>query len=148
MNNNPADTVQAQVAAAIQADEWLALHGVEAIAENRLDVEAAIERALGEVGICATVLTPSLDYAGDSATGAPMLEMPELVVSVAETAANRERAGACTALDAALRIALLLHSDTMALKSIRQTFEETRSLTVVSITFAATITLAFDADAE
>jgi hypothetical protein len=140
--SNPASDIQEQIAAIIAEDAWLTEHGLATIAENRLDIEAAVTAALDGSGLAATVLTPSIDYLGQTTGNKPAGEIPELIVSVAESPANRERPNAITALDAAMRIGEILHSPTMPLKTIRQSFDEARGLLIVNVTFASTLTIA------
>lgn len=133
--------LQEEIAALLNADDTLAQGGVKALAENRLDVEASIDAALVGVGIVATVVTP--DIAGMGVyEGEPVGEVEELVVSVAEICAvNRERPGAMTALDAAIRAATLLHSATRTFKAIRQSYEEQRGLVICNASFATSVAI-------
>lgn len=142
MSINNAEAVQQDIVDILKADAYLSEHDVEAVAENRLDVEALLTAALGSVGICATVLTPAIDYMGQTDTGDPVGEIPELVVSIAESPTNRERPNACTGLDAGIRIARLLHSPTLQLKSIRQATEESRGLIITNVTFVTSLNIA------
>lgn len=144
MNN--AQSVQQTVVDLILADAWLQQHKVAALAENRLDIEAEVEKALAEVGICATVLTPEIDYMGDTEDGLPAGEIKALIVSVAESPANREQAEACTGLDAALRIAQIVHSSTCQLSTIRQTADEKRGLLITNVTFSTSMIIAITQD--
>ena len=142
MSTNNAEAVQQEIVELIKADSYLSAHQVEAVAENRMDVEALLTAALGNVGICATVLTPSIDYMGLTASGEPFGEIPELIVSIAESPANRDRPDACTGLDAGIRIAQLLNSNTLQLKTIRQATEEQRGLIITNVTFATSLNIA------
>ena len=140
MNN--AEAVQQSIVDQILADAWLSQHKVASVAENRLDIEAEVARALDEVGICATVLTPEIDFMGDTEDGLPAGEIKALIVSVAESPANREQAEACTGLDAAMRIAQIVHSKTCQLVSIRQTADEAKGLLITNVTFATSVIIA------
>lgn len=133
--------LQEEIAALLDADDVLAQGGVKAIAENRLDVEAAVEVALASIGIVATVITPNISGMG-VCDGVPVGEVEELVVSFAEVAAvNRERPNAITALDAALVAAPLLHSATRTFKAISQSYDEARGLVVCNVSFATSVAI-------
>ena len=140
--------LQQQIADTLNADSVLVEGGVQALAENRLDIEGQIEAALAGVGIVATVVTPDVVRIGDLAEG-PVGEVEELVVSIAEAAAvNRERPGAITALDAAVRVASLLHTASTSLKTIRQNYEEQRGLVVCNVAFATTLPISLTTPQE
>lgn len=136
---NSARALQQEIADVLNADEYLKLHGVTAVPEDRLDADMLVDEALASVGICATVMTLTLDYMGSTDDGALAAEVPELTVGVMEAAANRERPDACTALDAAIRVAELLHSTTLQFKGIRQALEERRGLLIANATFATSL---------
>lgn len=140
---NTARELQQAIADILNQDEYLKLYGVTAVAEDRLDSSMLVDEALAQVGICATVMTLTLDYMGQTDAGGIAAEVPELTIGVLESPANRERAGACTALDAAIRIADLLHSPTLRFKSIRQALEvgERGGLLVATATFQTSLSI-------
>ena len=112
-----------------------------AVAENQLDVETAIDTALAASGIVATVVTADAEGIG-TYQGAVIAEIPEMTVSVSESVAiNRERPNACTALDAAVRMAQLLHSDEQTFRAIRMAVEPERGLVIANVTFATSLAL-------
>lgn len=148
MSINNAEAVQQEIVDILKADAYLAEHEVEAVAENRLDVEALLTAALGNVGICATVTTPTIDYMGQDDAGHPVGEIPELIISIAESPTNRERPNACTGLDAGIRIAQLLHSSAIQLKTIRQATEESRGLIITNVTFVTSLNIALTTTTE
>lgn len=148
MSINNAEAVQQEIVDILKADAYLAEHEVEAVAENRLDVEALLTAALGNVGICATVVTPTIDYMGQDDAGHPVGEIPELIISIAESPTNRERPNACTGLDAGIRIAQLLHSSAIQLKTIRQATEESRGLIITNVTFVTSLNIALTTTTE
>lgn len=67
---NTVHEIQQWVADTLNADQWLRERDVAAYAENQLDIEAKVQRALDGVGIVATVLTPAINYTGTDADGA------------------------------------------------------------------------------
>lgn len=141
MRNNPINDYQESIVAILAADPWLLEHAVTAVAENRLDVEAAIDTALASVGMVATVVTPDVEGIG-TYQGAVIAEIPEMTVSVSESVAiNRERPNACTALDAAVRMTQLLHADEQTFRAIRMAVEPERGLVIANVTFATSIQL-------
>ena len=118
---------QQAVAAQLREDEWIRAHGVPVVCEDALDVEASAAKALEESGgICLAVMTPALDSVGRNSRGEDVVEVSELALSVAETAANRLGDGRTTALDAAAAAAIALTKAwprTVTLSGIRQTQE-------------------------
>ena len=142
MSTNKAEAVQQEIADLIKADAYLANRQVEAVAENRLDVDSQITAALGKVGICATVLTPAIDFMGTDDEGNLVGEISELIISIAEAPGNRELPDTCTGLDAGIRIAQMLHSSSMQFKSIRQTTDDQRGLMITNVTFVTSLNIA------
>lgn len=137
------EMLQATVADLLSADEWLSIHGVVAYAENKLDIEVSVTAAITQVGIVATVVTPEIEFIGTDGEGNLVAEISALVISISEmTAINRERPGACTALDAGARVAQLLHGDTCGLVSIKQIYEPERGFGICNVTFATTTQVA------
>ena len=118
---------QQAVAAQLREDEWIRAHGVPVVCEDELDVEASAAKALEESGgICLAVMTPALDSVGRNSRGEEVVEVSELALSVAETAANRIGDDRTTALDAAAAVAIALTRAwprTVTLSGIRQTQE-------------------------
>jgi len=139
---NAITELQQWAADALNATPWMREHAITTAAENALDIEAVLDRALAEVGVAATVLTPEINFAGTDAAGNIVAEIPRLVVSVSESGINRTRPGACTAMDAALIIAAALHSNVIGFDSMVQSFDEPRQLVIVNVTFKATLQVA------
>lgn len=95
----PALSIQQQIASAFAAAcPDLATAGVSILCEDALDIATAAANALAKVGCVGIVSTPQFAPAGESADTfdcTPALEFYE-------TAANRQRANAVTALTCAL----------------------------------------------
>jgi hypothetical protein len=105
--------LQTEITALIAADAALAAARLSAVAQNRKDVVGEVNERVAKIGICAIVITPKARADGAAACG-PLVSI-EAVVRVAEKpVVNRARAGHVTALDAAERIAVLLHAVTPA----------------------------------
>lgn len=92
----------------LNKDPWLIQHHVTTLAENRGDIESLVAEAVSRIGLCAVVFTPSFDPTAED--GVVYGTAAVRVVVYEEPAANRHRAGHCTALDAAERIHILLRS--------------------------------------
>jgi len=92
-------SIQTQIAEAFAASApELATKGVSILCEDALDIATAAANALAKVGVVGIVSTPQFAPAGESADTfdcTPALEFYE-------TAANRQRANAVTALTCAL----------------------------------------------
>ena len=107
---NAVEKLQKDMADLLRAAPELAGAGAAAVAENALDADAAVERALAETGLCLVVATPEISNGGEAEDGLPALRIPRLVVVCAESPPlNRGRPGAITALDAALAAVRVLH---------------------------------------
>jgi hypothetical protein len=92
-------SIQTQIAEAFAASApELATAGVSILCEDALDIATTAANALAKVGVVGIVSTPQFAPAGESADTfdcTPALEFYE-------TAANRQKAGAVTALTCAL----------------------------------------------
>lgn len=135
---------QQAVAAQLREDEWIRAHGVPVVCEDALDVEASAAKALEESGgICLAVMTPALDSIGRNSRGEEVVEVSELALSVAETAANRIGDGRTTALDAAAAAAIALTRAwprTVTLSGIRQTQEGGMLVAIARLATSFTLT--------
>ena len=136
---------QKEVAAILAADPWINTHEVAIIAENSLDLETEIQAALESTGILATVNTPAVKGIGEYA-GQIVGEIEALTIVVAETVAiNRQRPNGCTALDAGVRIAGLLHSDTCTFLSLEQAVDEQQATITCTVRLATSINVSLTA---
>jgi len=85
------------------------------------------------------VQTPAFDFIGKDDDGHPVWEMPEASIVISEIpTTNRSRAGASTALDAALQAAESLNElgEGISLEEIRQV--ENQGIVSVFVTFKTT----------
>ena len=55
---------QQHIVDTLLGDAYMQEHEVSFVAENRLDIDALIDEAMGRTGICGTVLTPAIEYGG------------------------------------------------------------------------------------
>ena len=92
-------SIQQQIASAFAAAcPDLATKGVSVLCEDALDIATAAANALAKVGVVGIVSTPQFAPAGDSAQTLDCTAALEFY----ETAANRQKSGAVTALSCAL----------------------------------------------
>jgi hypothetical protein len=92
-------SIQSQIAEAFAASApELATKGVSILCEDALDIATSAANALAKVGCVGIVSTPQFAPAGDSARTMDCTAALEFY----ETAANRQRADAVTALSCAL----------------------------------------------
>lgn len=103
--SNTSIFAQAQAAACdfLNADPLLSGR-VKFFAEDQLDIDYSIEKALGDQGIVGVVMTPQATYCGVNDSGELVYDLRDFTVMVTEnTAVNRTLSGSVTALDAAAR---------------------------------------------
>lgn len=92
-------SIQQQIASAFAAScPDLATKGVSVLCEDALDIATAAANALAKVGCVGIVSTPQFAPAGESAQTLDCTAALEFY----ETAANRQKSGAATALSCAL----------------------------------------------
>lgn len=128
--------VQQAVADAILENTFYARSKIQVIPENALDIVTMIKRELGKLGIVGMVMTPRMEFAGKGPSGHPVWRMEEIQVVFTEIpTVNRGRAGASTALDAALIAAESLNEAGLQLQSIEQ--GEEAGYIVVTVTCSA-----------
>lgn len=145
---NQAEATQQHIVDTLLGDAYMQEHEVSFVAENRLDIDALIDEAMGRTGICGTVLTPAIEYGGRIDETQIAGVIPELIISFAESPNNRARANACTGLDAAIRAAQILNSPTILLKTIRQAVDDQQGLIITNITFKTMLTIALITNPE
>lgn len=79
---------------------------IPVLTENSAQIEFLIKSAIGKLGIVCVVQTPTFDFYGKTSDGHPVWQLSEVTIAVSEIpTVNRARAGASTALDAALQAA-------------------------------------------
>lgn len=109
---------------------------IQVVPENAAQIDFIIKNALGKLGVICVIQTPAFDYIGKDDDGHPVWEMPEASIVISEIpTVNRSRAGASTALDAALQAAESINElgDAVALEQIRQV--ENQGVVSVFVTF-------------
>lgn len=109
---------------------------IEVLTENAAQIDFLIKNAIGKLGIVCVVQTPAFDFIGKDDDGHPVWEMPEASIVISEIpTTNRSRAGASTALDAALQAAESLNElgEGISLEEIRQV--ENQGIVSVFVTF-------------
>ena len=116
--------VQQAVCDAILENTYFARSKIQVIPENALDIVTMIRKELGKLGIVGMVMTPRMEFAGKNPDGHPVWRMDEVQVAFTEIpTVNRGRAGASTALDAALQAAESLNETGLQLQDIQQAEE-------------------------
>lgn len=128
--------VQEAIKEALEANVYFKRHSIPVLCENSAQIDYLIKNAIGKLGIVCVVQTPTFDYMGKADDGHPVWEMPEASIVVSEIpTTNRSRAGASTALDAALNAAEAINElgDSVALEQIYQM--ENQGVVSVFVTF-------------
>jgi hypothetical protein len=118
--SNLAD-LQTLVAALFSEDTALTSRSVAVLAEQRGDIETAVEDAVARLGVVAIVMSSGGTFLGDDpAGGGPLLEDQGLTVRVLETPSlNRSRTPHATALQVAEHVACKGHAEGLHLREIR-----------------------------
>ena len=134
--------IQQQIADALNADATLLQGGCRAFAEDALNVEQEAARQLHEAGgVALVVLTPAGERQGGPCGKGIKVET-EITVSAAEiTALNRLRPDAMTALDAAIRAALLLDGRGLEFQRYAQSTEPEYGIVKTDAVFSAQVEL-------
>ena len=128
--------IQKAVADAMLANTYFAKARIQILPENVLDIVTQVRSAIGKLGIVGMVMTPHLAFQGKDRLGHPVWRMEEIHVTFTEIpTTNRGRAGASTALDAALVAAESLNEAGLLLKDIQQT--EQAGYVIVTVTCQA-----------
>lgn len=128
--------VQEAIKEALEANVYFKRHSIPVLCENSAQIDYLIKNAIGKLGIVCVVQTPTFDYMGKAEDGHPVWEMPEASIVVSEIpTTNRSRAGASTALDAALNAAEAINElgDSVSLETIYQM--ENQGVVSVFVTF-------------
>ena len=120
---NSISDVQEAIKEALEANVYFKRHSIPVLCENAAQIDFLIKNAIGKLGIVCVVQTPAFDFIGKADDGHPVWEMPEASIAISEIpTTNRSRAGASTALDAALQAAESLNElgEGISLEEIRQ----------------------------
>ena len=133
---NSIQEVQDAIKEALMQNVYFRAAKIEVLTENAAQIDFLIKNAIGKLGIVCVVQTPAFDYIGKDDDGHPVWEMPEASIVISEIpTTNRSRAGASTALDAALQAAESLNElgSEVCLSEIRQV--ENQGIVSVFVTF-------------
>lgn len=133
---NSIQEVQDALKQQLESNVYFATAKIQVVTENAAQIDFLIKNALGKLGIVCVVQTPTFDFMGKDEDGHPVWSMPEGTIVVSEIPTiNRARAGASTALDAALQAAESLNElgSNIVLKSINQV--ENQGVVSVFVTF-------------
>lgn len=128
--------VQEAIKEALMQNVYFRAAKIEVLTENAAQIDYLIKNAIGKLGIVCVVQTPAFDFIGKDDDGHPVWEMPEASIVISEIpTTNRSRAGASTALDAALQAAESLNElgEGISLEEIRQV--ENQGIVSVFVTF-------------
>lgn len=133
---NSIQEVQDAIKEALMQNVYFRAAKIEVLTENAAQIDYLIKNAIGKLGIVCVVQTPAFDFIGKDDDGHPVWEMPEASIVISEIpTTNRSRAGASTALDAALQAAESLNElgEGISLEEIRQV--ENQGIVSVFVTF-------------
>lgn len=133
---NSVQEIQDAIKEALMQNVYFRAAKIEVLTENAAQIDYLIKNAIGKLGIVCVVQTPAFDFIGKDDDGHPVWEMPEASIVISEMpTTNRSRAGASTALDAALQAAESLNElgEGISLEEIRQV--ENQGIVSVFVTF-------------
>ena len=133
---NSIQEIQDAIKAVLEKNTYFKKSQIQVISENAAQIDFLIKNAIGKLGIVCVVQTPTFDFMGKDENGHPVWNMPEATIVISEIpTVNRARAGASTALDAALNAAESLNElgSGVALKQIYQM--ENQGVVSVFVTF-------------
>jgi hypothetical protein len=133
---NSIQEVQDAIKNALEQNVYFKKSQIQVLSENSAQIDFMIKNAIGKLGIVCVVQTPTFEIIGKDEDGHPVWNMPEATVVVSEIPTiNRARAGASTALDAALIAAESLNElgSSIVLKQIYQM--ENQGVVSVFVTF-------------
>lgn len=136
---NSVQEIQDAIKEALMQNVYFRAAKIEVLTENAAQIDYLIKNAIGKLGIVCVVQTPAFDFIGKDDDGHPVWEMPEASIVISEIpTTNRSRAGASTALDAALQAAESLNElgEGISLEEIRQV--ENQGIVSVFVTFKTT----------
>ena len=146
---NSIQEVQDAFKEALLANTYFQKAKIEVLTENSAQIDYLIKNAIGKLGIVCVIQTPSLNYIGKTEDGHPVWEMPEASIVISEIpTTNRSRAGASTALDAALQAAESINElgAEVALDQIYQM--ENQGVVSVFVTFKSSVKFTYQKEQE
>lgn len=142
---NSIQEVQDAFKEALLANTYFQKAKIEVLTENAAQIDYLIKNAIGKLGIVCVIQTPSLNYIGKTEDDHPVWEITEGSIVISEIpTVNRSRAGASTALDAALQAAESLNElgAEVALDQIYQV--ENQGVVSVFVTFKSTARFTYE----
>lgn len=137
---NSIQEVQDAIVNALKENVFFAKAQISVFSENSAQIDFLIKNAISKLGVCCVVQTPTLDFYGKDKDGHPVWQIPEFSIVISEIPTiNRARAGAATALDAALNGAETINElgSEVALGSINQM--ENNGIISVFVSFKSSI---------
>lgn len=137
---NSIQEVQDAIVNKLKENVFYSRASIPVFSENSAQIEYLIKNAISKLGVCCVVQTPTLDFYGKDKDGHPVWQIPEFTIVISEIpTTNRSRAGASTALDAALIAAETVNElgSEIALNSINQL--ENNGVISVFVSFKASI---------
>lgn len=137
---NSIQEVQDAIVNKLKENVFYSRASIPVFSENSAQIEYLIKNAISKLGVCCVVQTPTLDFYGKDKDGHPVWQIPEFTIVISEIpTTNRSRAGASTALDAALIAAETVNElgSEIALNSINQL--ENNGVISVFVSFKSSI---------
>ena len=133
---NSIQEIQDAIKEQLEKNVYFAASKIQVISENSAQIDYLIKNAIGKLGIVCVVQTPTFEFYGKDGEGHPVWTMTEATIVISEIpTVNRGRAGASTALDAALQAAESINElgSGVVLKQIYQM--ENQGVVSVFVTF-------------
>lgn len=133
---NSIQEIQDAIKGQLEKNVYFAASKISVLSENSAQIDFLIKNAIGKLGIVCVVQTPTFEFIGKDSEGHPVWNMPEATIVISEIpTVNRNRAGASTALDAALQAAESINElgSGVVLKQIYQM--ENQGVVSVFVTF-------------
>lgn len=137
---NSIQEVQDAIVNKLKENVFYSRTSIPVFSENSAQIEFLIKNAISKLGVCCVVQTPTLEFYGKDKDGHPVWQIPEFSIVISEIpTTNRSRAGASTALDAALIAAETVNElgSEIALNSINQM--ENNGVISVFVSFKSSI---------
>ena len=133
---NSIQEIQDAIKEALEQNVYFQKTKIPVLCENSAQIDYLIKNAIGKLGIVCVIQTPTFEFMGKDSEAHPVWNMPEATLVISEIpTVNRSRAGASTALDAALQAAESLNElgSGIVLKNIYQM--ENQGVVSVFVTF-------------
>jgi hypothetical protein len=133
---NSIQEVQDAIKGQLEKNVYFAASKITVLSENSAQIDFLIKNAIGKLGIVCVVQTPVFEFYGKDGDGHPVWNMPEATIVISEIpTVNRARAGASTALDAALQAAESLNELGSGIKLSQIYQMENQGVVSVFVTF-------------